>query len=76
MKTSLNNGPITVTNGIASVPVAQHPDTLQDLVDIIENDQDLSGKYVALRPVISYPTKPERSVICQGILNRTVFNAG
>lgn len=32
------------------------------------------GQFVKVRPVVSFPTISERSVLCQGIVNPTVFN--
>lgn len=36
----------------------------------------LVAGYKKVRPVIVYPTEQERSIICQGVLNPTVFNVG
>lgn len=36
----------------------------------------LSNGYKAVRPVIVYPTDNDRSCICQGVLNPTVYNVG
>ena len=36
----------------------------------------LVAGYKKVRPVVVYPTEQERSIICQGVLNPTVFNVG
>lgn len=35
---------------------------------------DEQDRYVSVRTIVSFPTKSERNVLCQGILNPTVFN--
>lgn len=32
--------------------------------------------YIRIRPVVSFPTASERAILCQGIVNPTVFNLG
>lgn len=58
-----------VENPIIKLPYAE---TSIDLSDISNIDYSL---YKRIRPVIVYPTIEDRKVLCQGVLNPTVFNA-
>lgn len=45
------------------------------LTDEVKKSLLIAG-YKKVRPVVVYPTEQERTVICQGVLNPTVFNVG
>lgn len=40
-----------------------------------ESEEDFYSVYQSIRPVIVYPSIGDRNVLCQGVLNPTVFNA-
>lgn len=40
-----------------------------------ESEEDFYSVYQSVRPVIVYPSIGDRNVLCQGVLNPTVFNA-
>lgn len=47
------------------------------ITDLKNNSNiDLSKDYVRIRPIVSFPTASERVILCQGIVNPTVFNLG
>lgn len=48
-----------------------------DNISTIINDLGINtSDYIRIRPVISFPTPSERAILCQGIVNPTVFNLG
>lgn len=48
-----------------------------DNVNTIINDLGIdTSDYIRIRPVVSFPTASERAILCQGIVNPTVFNLG
>lgn len=63
-------GKYTTTDAI-EVNVAKPTYTINDR-NIIKTLED--NGYIAARPVIVYPTDNDRSCICQGVINPTVFN--
>ena len=52
-----------------NLPYAQSKNKLKDIIGSL-GDKD----YVKARPVVSFPTLSERKILCQGIVNPTVFN--
>lgn len=48
-----------------------------DNINTIINDLGIdTSDYIRIRPVVSFPTASERAILCQGIVNPTVFNLG
>lgn len=67
-----------VTHGSYIYPtynVAQ-AETDDDISTIINNLDIDTSDYIRIRPVVSFPTASERAILCQGIVNPTVFNLG
>ena len=75
MDTVRNDASISISNGVATVPVAKYLNSIDDIKGVLVQE-GIRDKYMAVRPVVTFPTKTERSVLCQGIMNSTVFNAG
>lgn len=60
-------------NGYCRIPYAQM--SMTDIyATIMAGNSDMEKEYVRARPVVSFPTQNERLVLCQGVLNPTVFN--
>jgi hypothetical protein len=59
------------TTDAISVNVAKPTYTIgnKDIINTLEDNG-----YIAARPVVVYPTDNDRSCICQGVINPTVFN--
>lgn len=45
---------------------------VSEIYNLLSDDE--RSKYVNIRPVVSLPNESERSILCQGVLNPTVFN--
>lgn len=60
--------PYAITN------TSQNPTQIKDIYDNLK--QNFKDKYTKIRTVVSFPTLSERSILCQGIINPTVFNVG
>lgn len=63
-----------VQNDLYPVTSATQVRLVKALCTIAKGDTIDWSQYVAARPVIVYPTIADRNVICQGVLNPTVFN--
>ena len=59
-------------NNNKNIQLAEARLSLEDLKEVI---RDFLKGYQRIRPVIVYPTIGDRKVLCQGVLNPTVFNA-
>lgn len=59
-------------NAYYRLPYCKSVDNVSAIIGQINLD-DIDD-FVAIRPVVSFPTSSERNVVCQGILNPTVFN--
>lgn len=59
--------------GVCRIPYAQM--SMSDIyATIMGYGSEEEKGYVKARPVVSFPTQNERLVLCQGVLNPTVFN--
>lgn len=56
-----------------SIPYAESNLTIGDIIQILDNE---SSNYVRVRTIVSFPKDNERTLLCQGIINPTVFNLG
>ena len=68
---TVTNAPVaSETNGITGtslkVVLTDHNNSLRDTL--------LSAGYVKARPIVVYPSIKDRNIICQGVLNPTVYN--
>lgn len=66
-----NNATIRYDNTYALLPIAESDFYIDYVVSAAGIDVDI---YPFVRPVVSFPTISERSVLCQGIASPTVFN--
>jgi len=44
----------------------------REIYDLLQDEE--VENYVRIRPVVSFPSVVERNILCQGIVNPTVFN--
>ena len=58
-----------------STAVNQDPNLVSATATININNNGIKTKYKKIRPLIVHPTISDRNVLCQGVLNPTVFNA-
>ena len=61
--------PDTNVSGSVKLPYASYSVNISNITGITASD------YINVRPVIVHPTIADRTVLCQGVLNPTVFNA-
>lgn len=58
---------------IYNVAQAKTNDGINTIINNLGID---TSDYIRIRPVVSFPTASERAILCQGIVNPTVFNLG
>lgn len=56
------------------LPYAKMQMTIKDVCDLMQDEEFGKKQYAKVRPVVSFPTISERKILCQGIMNPTVFN--
>lgn len=69
-----NNIKINTTNSVISNDNIVLPKGTYRLNDITIINNLISAGFVKVRPVVVYPTLNDREVLCQGIINPTVYN--
>ena len=73
--TSKNDCGITMYDDGADIPIPIYDYTPSQIKTILRQHSQLPN-YVNVRPVISFPTLSERSILCQCVASKTVFNYG
>ena len=58
---------------IYNVAQAKTNDSINAIINNLGID---TSDYIRIRPVVSFPTASERAILCQGVVNPTVFNLG
>lgn len=71
--------PLTFDNNNADRISFAIPNVTLNLTELIKesgySEEEFNKNIVRIRPVVVYPSFGERTVLCQGVLNPTVFNA-
>ena len=63
----------TGSTGTIYIPYAKYTKNIRDLMSELET---AGYDYIKARPIISFPSLSERKILCQGVLNPTVFSLG
>lgn len=62
--------PMLYNNGELGKPIFKC--SCREIYDLLQDEE--VENYVRIRPVVSFPSVVERNILCQGIVNPTVFN--